>query len=218
MAICNNIAELKALINLNIEYLIQEFIHKEYELDIIGLSYNSGKDVYIPAAVRKIRDDLKRQSAYFRLDDPNAYPNLNISALKSLIKDMHYEGIFSIEVLYSKGKYYFLEVNLRNDACAWIYTAAGFNYPHLWALYGDGQLNDKNLSSIKGHTPMYLMGQEDIYNLLEGKVSLKQWLKDLFKTDTFFIAYLTDPLYFFSGVWIHFKQACKRIPRLLRIS
>ena len=213
MTICSNLDELKQSLKDGIEYLVQEYIQKEYELDIIGLSCNHGENVLIPAVVRKIRDELQRQSCYFRLDDIRDYPDLNVDKLKEFIHELKYEGIFSVEVLACGGKYYFLEVNLRNDGCAWIYTAAGVNYPHLWALYGERQLNTDNMEQQTATTPLFLMSQDDIYNLLEGKVSFVQWLKDFHKAGTSFNAYFKDPLYTLMDFSIHIKQGLKLVLR-----
>lgn len=213
MAICSNLDELKQSLKDGIEYLVQEYIQKEYELDIIGLSCNHGENVLIPAVVRKIRDELQRQSCYFRLDDIRDYPDLNVDKLKEFIHELKYEGIFSIEVLAYGGKYYFLEANLRNDGCAWVYTAAGINYPHLWALYGEKQLDTENMEQLKASTPLFLMSQDDIYNLIEGKVSFIQWLKDFHKAGASFNAYFKDPLYTLMDLSIHVKQGLKLVLR-----
>lgn len=218
MYICRSVEELSACIKPDVEYLIQEYIEKEYELDIIGIAYNQGNDVYIPGAVRKIRDEIHRQSVYVRLDNIKDYPLLKNLDLAGFIKDINYEGIFSIEVIYSKGKFYFLEVNLRNDGCGWIYTAGGVNYPLLWVLYSKGILNRQVIENTIIKTPIYLMGENDIYNLLEGVVSLKQWLKDLARTKAFFSPGLKDPFCFGYCMMIHARQACKKLlGRVLKI-
>ena len=213
MFICRTAEELRNYIKPDVEYLIQEYIEKEYELDIIGIAYNQGKDVYIPGAVRKIRDEIHRQSVYIRLDNIKDYPLLDNLDLAGFIRDINYEGIFSIEVIYSNGKFYFLEVNLRNDGCGWIYTAGGVNYPLLWALYSNGNLNQQLLNKIAMKSPLYLMGKNDIYNLFEGAVSLKQWLKDLARAKAFFSPGIKDPLCFSYCMVIHVRQAFKKLLR-----
>lgn len=218
MHICQNMSELKSCLREGVEYLIQEYIMKEYELDFVGFAYNHGKDIYIPAVVRKIRDDLFRQSVYIRLDDIKDYTNFDTAIIRRLLKKIGYEGIFSIETIYSKGKYYFLEINLRNDGCQWIYTAAGINYPLLWIKYGEGKLDDKMLSEIKFKTPFYLMAQDDVYNMLEGKVSLLKWLRDWWKSDTSFSPGIKDPLPYAVGFYIHLRQLCKKVIRLFGIN
>ena len=213
MYICQNEAELKESLHEGVEYLIQEYIQKEYELDIVGLAYNHGIGVFVPAVVRKIRDEIHRQSVYIRLDDIKEYTNFNPEIISNFIRKLSYEGIFSVEVIYSKGKYYFLEVNMRSDGCGWLYTAAGINYPYLWTLYCTGQLTKENLNAIKFQNHLYLMHEDDTYNMLEGKVSFAQWINDFHKAHAFFIANSNDPMPFIFSTWIHLKQFGKMILR-----
>jgi predicted ATP-grasp superfamily ATP-dependent carboligase len=213
MYICQDRNELELSLHEGVKYLIQEYIQKEYELDIVGLSYNHGKNVYVPAVVRKIRDEIHRQSVYIRLDDIKEYPEFDVSIISKFLKKIGYEGIFSIEVIYSKGHYYFLEINMRNDGCGWLYTAAGINYPYLWTLYSTGKLNQYMLDNIKFKNHLYLMHEDDIYNMLERIVGFGQWLKDFHRAEAFFIMNRKDPLPFLMSLWVHFKQAIKMFLR-----
>lgn len=196
MFICSNRAELESHLNEEIEYLLQDYIVKDYELDVVGLSLNHGEEVYIPAVVRKIRDSLYRQSDYIKIEDVSEYPNLNIGGIKDLVKSIGYEGIFSVEFLCKGDKYYFLEINLRNDGTSYLYTAAGVNYPWLWYQYATA---GKNLTSIQEQVkcPMYLMQMDDIKNVLNKSVTLVQWMKDLCRTRAFFLWNVRDMKPFF---------------------
>lgn len=213
MCICQNEIELKENLHEGVEYLIQEYIRKEFELDIVGLSCNHGNDVFVPAAVRKIREELYRQSDYIRLDDIKEYSNFNPTIISDFLRKLSYEGIFSIEVMYSKGKYYFLEINMRNDGTSWLYTAAGINYPYLWVLHKTGQLTDNILSHVRLANHMTLMSENDLYNVFQGKISMVQWIKDFHKAHAFFIANRKDPMPFIFSTWIHLKQFGKMILR-----
>ena len=217
MCVCKNREELCAKLRQGVDYLIQEYIEKDYELDIVGFSWKHGEDVFIPAVVRKIRDYLNRQSVYIRLDDIRDYPTLDVDAIKRFVSAVGYEGIFSLEFLCKGDKYYFLEANLRNDACCYVYTAARINYPNLWIQYAAGGLIDEDSIVKKMHTPCYLMSENDLYDIVEGKVSLWQWLKDLHRTDAFFVLDFSDPLPFIYSTWIHAKQACKKALRKFSI-
>ena len=201
MRICFNSEELHSAIKPGISYLVQEYIKKDYELDVIGFSWNHGKDVYIPAVARKIRDDITRQSAFVRLDDIAQYTDLNAGAIKSMIGDMHYEGIFSVELIKSNGKYYFLEVNLRNDACGYLYTVAGINYPLLWVLYCQSKLSWGYIERLQFKVPMYLMHRDDLFNVLERKVGVLEWLHDLTRTKAWNVYSIRDPYPFVRSVF-----------------
>jgi len=213
MFICNSREELISCLREGVEYLIQEYIQKEYELDIVGLSYNHGKNVFVPAVCRKIRDDIHRQSVYIRLDDIREYANFDTNIIDRFLEKIGYEGIFSIEVIFSKGKYYFLEINMRNDGCGWLYTAGGINYPYLWIKYCEGKLTQDILDNTKLTNHLYLMHEDDTYNMLEGNVKFLQWLKDFHRAKAFFIANSKDPMPFIVSTLIHARQFGKMILR-----
>lgn len=215
MCVCDNRKELEKRLHTGVEYLIQDYIQKEYELNIIGLSTDHGSHVFIPAVVRKIRDTVTRQSDYIRLDDVAEYPQLNQLDIGGFINEIGYEGLFSIEVIYREGKFYFLEVNLRTDGCNWLYTAGGINYSLLWYLFGANQLNMEVINQLNLKTPLYLMQEPDIHNVFEGRISFGNWFRDLLRTRAFFNPYMKDPLCFSYEMLIHARQAGKLILRKL---
>lgn len=211
MYICQDLNELELRLHEGVEYLIQEYIQKEYELDIVGLSYNHGNNVFVPAVVRKIREGIYRQSEFIRLDDISEYPELNEAMFGDLLQKIGYEGIFSVEVMYSKGHYYFLEINMRNDGVCWLYTAAGINYPYLWTLYSTDNLKQETLEGIQFRNHLYLMNEDDLYNVAEGKLRLSQWIKDFHRSTVYFKVNRRDPLPFVFSTLIHIRQLSKKI-------
>ena len=211
MHICHSREELLACLKEGTEYLVQEFVEKEHELNCVCMSYNQGSCLIAPFLIRKLRDDIGRQSAYFCIDDFNNYPCLDLENLARIVRSIHYEGIFSVEVIYSRGKYYFLEINLRNDGCGYLYTVAGCNYPFLWNQYATGNLTDKTIRSIHFERTKYMMSEQDLRNLFDGKVPLFKWIKQLLTCDAFYILNFRDPLPFIINSMIHCKQFIKRL-------
>lgn len=192
MHICKTEEELRAAFRTGSDYIVQKFIEKEYELDVVGFAYNNGKDVIIPAVVRKIRDGLYRQSDCIRLESVCEYPNLDVDAIRRLVARIGYEGIFSVEFMYASGRYYFLEINLRNDGTSYLYTLAGVNYPWLWVLYNSGNLDETLVRSLNPRTPRNLVQVYDFFNVLEKKLSFGGWLKSLWESDGWFVFDLKD--------------------------
>ncbi len=213
MHVCSSKDELKGCLRTGINYLLQEYIQKDYEVNIIGFSSNHGEQVFIPGVIRKLRESLRRMGEFMRLDDLCDYSYINFDGIKKLVKEIGYEGLFSVEFLCKGETYYFLEINLRNDACGYMYTAAGANYPYLWYLYGTEKLTQKDIDAIQLKTPFYVMHENDMYNIVEGKVSLWQWLKDFHRTNAFFTMNGRDPLPFIWSCLIHARQLCKKIFR-----
>lgn len=211
--ICHSKEELTHSLKEGIDYLVQEYIEKDYELNINGFSYNHGNNVFIPAGIHKLRDGLYEQGLFMRLDSIEEFPELDVEKLKLFIKKIGYEGIFSIEFLCKDNAYYLLEINMRNDGCGWLYTSGGINYPYLWIKYCEGNLTQNFLDGLKLINHTYLMHENDMYNLVRGKVSLWQWINDFQKTKAFYIANSKDPMPFIVSTWIHVRQFGKMILR-----
>lgn len=213
MHICHSYGELKAHLKKGTKYLVQEFIKKEYELNFVCFAYNNGNNVFVPCVIHKIRDDIGRQSAYFRTDAISNYPDFDKQVLYRIASQLHYEGIFSVEVIYSQGHYYFLEINLRNDGCGYLYTKAGCNYPFLWAKYASKELSSQETDSINVKIPCSMMSEQDLKNLFQNRVCFLIWIKQFLFADTFYILSLRDPLPFIFSTLSHIKQAFKNITR-----
>ena len=213
MFVCCTRQELQGSLKTGVDYLLQEYIEKDFELNINGISFDHGNNVYMPAGIYKIRDDLYKQGLFMRLDPIDSFHGLPIESIKKFIKELSYEGIFSIEFLCKGGKYYFLEINMRNDGLGYMYTAAGANYPYLWVKYLRGELEDKDTQKRNVRTPFFVMHENDMYNVLNGKVSIWQWMKDFRRCGAFFIMNARDPMPFVMSTCIHFRQACKMVVR-----
>ena len=210
MCICRSKGCLIAATSKDIDYLVQDYIEKEYELDIVGLSLDHGNRIIMPGAVNKVREFIDRQSLFVRLDDIGKYLDLPLDGIRKLVSAIRYEGIFSVELIFSKGKYYFLEINLRNDWTAYIYTRSGANYPLLWVKYAEGSLCDEDVNAIKLHTPTYMMQEADLYAVFEGRTNFFRWFYDFCRTDVFPVLNVRDLKPFLYIMCIHVVQVLKR--------
>lgn len=215
MAKCNNREDLEKHFHEGVDYLVQEYIEKDYEIDVVGFSYDQGKRTIVKGAVRKIRDDMQRQSVYIRLDDIKDYPLEITDSISMYIAEIEYEGVFSIELLAKDGKFYFLENNLRNDGNSYLYTVAGTNYPLCWVKYCTGTLDDNFVNGLTVKTPFLLMQMYDIYNMFEGKVSFLKWAKQACTADAYYVLDREDMKPFFHSVYISIRQLLKKIVRKL---
>lgn len=215
MRICKDRQDLEQALRFDVEFLVQEYIEKEYEIDVVGLSVRHGDAVYIPAVVRKLRDSLRWQSSYIELEDVANYPDLNLRALKRFVKSLGYEGIFSVELIYRGGKYYFLEVNLRNDAVGYLYTKGGVNYPKLWALYAAGRMLEQEIDQIQLKVPLRLIQQRDIGNVFVGEVSLLKWLKQCLSANCYFYFNTNDLGPYFASQWKYIKTCIRRLVMMI---
>lgn len=168
-------------------FVAQEFIDKEYELNCIGVSIDSG--IVIPGAIRKIRHyPLVTGACSFGKYVLAKDLNINWKGLEKFIKSVNYHGPFSAEFLHYNGKDYFLEVNFRNDGLAYTAKVAGVN---LHAMYVDSNIpyNPENVHEI------YMMNYSvDYLHVKEGRLSKGQWWKDFFRTKCFINMEFRDPM------------------------
>ena len=204
--------ELREKLNCNYELLVQEYIDKDYEIDVNGFSYNHGNNILINAVCRKIRDYSDRQSQYEVLENYSLYPHVNDIAMKKLVKSIGYEGPFSVELMYKNEIYYFLEINLRSDAMNYHYTSGGFNYPYLWYLYGKlRELDSTQVTFPQLRKPLYIMQWSDFSDVIHRRITLLHWLKDLSHTRAFFILNWRDPKPFLFVIWQNVKLVLHKL-------
>lgn len=203
-------AELLQSLDPNVDYLVQEYIEKDYELNTVCLAYNQGKNIVAPATIQKIRDSIRRQSAYMKICSIENYEGFPLVQIERLVSTIGYEGIFSVELLFKGGKYYFLEINMRNDGCGYLYTAAGANYSDLWIKYAS---KTENISStpIECKLPLTFMQEADFLNVIDGNVGLLTWLKQFVTTDVFFVLNRKDMKPFLFTMYVHARQLFRKI-------
>lgn len=203
MRICQNREELQQIVDIK-EYLVQEYIKKDYEVIIWGTSIGNG-EYYMTGVTKKYRHipvetGMSSFGVVERFED---HPGLDKNAIELFLKRLDYTGMFSIEMAVKDNKYYFLEINLRNDGKQHFSTAAGANLPEMYikSLLGI----PVEIPEVK--YPTYYMGElTDFQHIKGGCITFTQWLKDLKRTDSFFIANWKDPMPFISELWTKIKD------------
>lgn len=193
--VCNSDNELKNTIvdlsNLCEDILIQQYIEKEYEVSILGLSLQNDI-VLLPGMIHKLREyPVKRGSSSFaRLED--IPEELDIKPLYRAIKDVGYIGLFSIEFVKKDNKYYFLEINFRNDGNGYVITSAGMNQPYIFCLDVLGMWSPNDEINVK--LPHYFMNDgSDLFHISDRNLSLSSWYKDYKRTNCFLRYNELDP-------------------------
>lgn len=182
--ICNTEDELTSTLKKN-PCTVQEYIEKDYEIIIYGTSIGEG-EYFLAGVTNKLRQYPRPDgmSSFCVLEDFSAHPNLDRNALLAFLKRLNYRGMFSIEMVARNGKYYLCEINLRNDGKQYFSTVAGANLPQMYI----NSLMGLPVELPKMKYPTYAMGEfTDIFQVASKQISLFSWLKDVVKTDTFFI-------------------------------
>lgn len=185
VAILNNIQELSDFIANNQENIfVQEYINKKEEVQFIGCSLDEGKEIIIPGMTKIIRSQNNTNTGFLEYGPINTFWEDTVLKSKKYIRDCRYSGLFSIEFIRDHNdKVYFLEINFRNDGNAYAVTASGVNLPAIWVKHCMGK---DYRDEIKDVNQILVMPEfQDFKLVLEGKLSLKKWLRDVKITNCF---------------------------------
>lgn len=189
--ICRNKTELHAALSVNSsceDFILQEFIDKEYELNCLGVSCDA--EIIIPGGIVKKRHyPLITGACSFGVYNLAGTLSVNYESIKEFIRKSGYHGPFSVEFLHAKdGKDYFMEVNFRNDGLAQTATDAGAN---LHAMYIDPTMNFVPARMKR----IYMMNYSiDYLHVSDGRMKKLQWWRDFFRSRCFINASFHDPM------------------------
>lgn len=186
--ICNSAEELERAYEhiLSPRVVLQKFIEKKNEYCLDGFSVNRGKKLFLPIA--SVYNYLIRgyYSPYMTV-----YPPENEKmkkALRAMLEEIGFEGIFSIEFLIAEdGTYYFSEVNFRHSTWSYIAAKLGMPLPVLWAnAMLSGEINDNWYKPVPDHYTAMVEPIDYGKRVESGMVSPAEWLVDFKEADCLF--------------------------------
>ena len=150
---CDTKEELKALLekvakNGENRILVEEYLDIEAEYVVPGAAFAAGRsdegnsapqsDVIIPALIKKTKIGSGEHKGVTMMgviaEESDAVSAVRKKLCK-LLSDIKMTGLFDIELIYSRGEFYFNELNLRYGAAGYGITAAGVNLPGIYADY-----------------------------------------------------------------------------------
>lgn len=168
--------------------IVQEYISgaDQEEIAITGVSLGNG-NIITDGIIHKKRI-RGNGSTVFANYQPGLPEDLR-AQVAHFLKLAGYRGIFDMEFLVNTTGRYFIECNFRNGAYGYAITSAGFNMPDVF-LKG---LTGISLPAITTRRVTFMEERSDFLNVLDHTISLRQWLCDLIKTDTFLWWNLKDP-------------------------
>lgn len=181
--------------NKSTEILVQHYIDKELEFQLIGCSVinASGEyDIIIPGHTEILRAQPVTNTGFLEYLSNEGF-EYDVESCHRFIQACRYTGLFSIEFIRGKdGKDYFLEINFRNDGNAYVVTKAGVNLPYIYYLnaIGENYTTEAKQPIIK---QISMPVVKDFKTVLQGRVSVFQWLKDLKRTNCFLYKDKKDP-------------------------
>ena len=161
------------------DFLVQQYIDKEYEVLLIGCRLPDGR-TWLPGAFKKERWYLKGDDASYgvistRVDE--FFPQQ--AEVCTFLERLGYYGPFSVEFGVMDGVHYFYEINLRNDGTSHYFHKAGIFVPYIYYLANTGTLEETGLAVLPSRNHTFIDEFGDLVNLRETKLSFRQWWHDL---------------------------------------
>lgn len=153
--------------------IVQSFIKKEYEIVVLGLSI--GNDVVIPGYIQKHRD-TKGGTTFSTVRRIETLPSNVIESCVKLSKILKYEGLWGIELIKQGNDYFFVEINLRNDATTYAMAVAGVNLPMLYLKEKTGSDYQPSEKIVEIDA---MVEFPDFIHVLKRKVNPFSWYKQL---------------------------------------
>lgn len=190
-------------------YTIEQFLIKDREIVLAGLSV--GGKIIIPGYIEKIRE-IAGGTTYSKVHSLDSLPAELINSAKELVHRVNYTGLFGIELIQVGSTYYFIELNLRNDATTYSFVYGGVNLPYLyWKLIIEEsyQFDDR----IKRTEYFSMVENRDFRFVLNNKVSIFRWVQTYYNTRCRYVYERNDKrihLIIFSSM---FKLYCRNKAR-----
>lgn len=197
-----NPEELKNILENHVSFsesvIIQQYIEKDYEYDIMGCAYMNG-EVYIPLSNRmvKFNHQLQDTSTVSFIEPLDAEIAVEVGKIRTLMNEVGYVGLFSVEFMHNKkdGLIYFTEVNFRNDGENAFIVHGGVNLPF---LHFQDLLNQPKKHFLPTtESKKYIWEGIHFSNLIKKGISFREWLSDLKGIDGFLYYFKDDKAPFF---------------------
>lgn len=169
--------------------LMQEFIHKDYEICVFGCITQNSRDIFC-GALKKIRYSPVGDGA--SLSFAEFIPvSEEILGYVRVLKDIGYDGLFDIELFAVGNDLYLNEINFRNSGNTWSIVKNGINAPYIWVQDAIGEKIHSTEKTIQ--EKLYFMNETaDFKNVLLGKIDVLSWVRDLTRTSAFNKFWLHD--------------------------
>lgn len=164
-------------------YVIQPFIQKEADGLVYGCRTWDGNTQLAGICVRnRWSEDGCGSFGYITDVIPDS---ISITGIDDFLKKIDFHGLFSVEYALTNENAYFYEFNLRNDGTSVLFYNAGSNIALAYVNSCFG-IEEKVHTKVNGK--QYLMHEIlDKFNIYDGNVSRKQWIKEKEKVTLHFL-------------------------------
>ncbi len=188
--ICRNEQELESFLQSQkgCQVLVQEFIEKDNEVAMEGVSFLGGREVYLPVQGEYYRLP-KDGFGSFKYNEPFSMGDDFKRRISGILKEIGYSGVFEIEFLKDKeGQLFFLEINFRHTQYNHALTDMGVNLSRIWlksCLEGRLSVRDEVLKKDKSSVINEL--RDFRMYVKTGILSKREWIHDLFSADSYYL-------------------------------
>ena len=176
--VCKNAGQLKRTLRFvrkESSFILQQYIPKEKVALVYGCRLLSGKIILAGVLEKDRFCDNGDGSHGVLMSDYPSY--IDPKLIESIITEVDFYGLFSVEYLVYKGKAFFIEVNWRNDGTSHLFYQAGANIPLVWVYDAMGVKTDE-VSTHVVDKAYFLDELFDEQNIKKGIISREQWEKE----------------------------------------
>ena len=173
--------------------LVQRYIDKKNEYCLDGFCADHGRIMFSAIESKYIYLIPGYYSPYMTVAN---FKNEEMKkSLENMMKEICYEGIYSIEFLIDKDdNYWFSEINFRNSTWSYAATVAGMPLPVLWAeTMLTGKLPDGAYNVIKKGFTAMVEPIDYCKRVKGGRITAAQWLYDFKRCECPFYYSREDP-------------------------
>lgn len=186
-----NLNSLKCTTNV----LLQQYIDRDYEISILGCGLTNG-NCLVPAVENKLTLFPKYVGLECLANIQKLIDKDIIACITNLIESLGYVGLFSVEMMHSSidNKFYFTEINLRNDGAEAFITKYGANLPlnHVEDITGFSIT-----PQTEEHPGYYIWDMHHLKSLFYGDISFLTWIKEIMMSNGFLMYLKEDKKPFF---------------------
>ena len=173
------------------EVIIQQYINHDYEISILGCGLSNG-DVIIPCVENKLSLYPQKVGLECLANMQPLVDETIIGPITKLVKQLGYVGLFSVEMMHNceDDKFYFTEINLRNDGANSFVYKYGINLPmmHIADLQGSKQPK----LPIETKPGYYIWDMHHFLSLIHRDISVFKWIQELRKSKGFLTYFPKD--------------------------
>lgn len=179
-----------------VEVLLQEFIEKKNELAVEGVSFQGGKELYLPIQGEYIRLPKDGFGTYKRNEAYKAGEELKEN-IRKMMSRIGYSGVFEMEFLIGQDDaLYYLETNFRQTQYNHALADMGANLSRVWYRSCLSGRLETDGEAVRKSPSLVLNEPKDFKTYVAtGKIGRWAWLKDVMNADSYYFLDRKDWLY-----------------------